>query len=247
MFDGQYEVILADNAAGRCLHYRIRYLVYCMETGFEDRRRFPDGLEQDAWDERAAHFMVRSRATGEWIAAMRLILPQQGQLPIKQLCQLDTLPAASPSQLGEISRLCIVDHARRRPHRDDTLQGLADPDPSPDTRREPEIMLGLLRAAAAYSRDHDIHYWYFMTTTALARMVKRLNILLKPAGPMIQHRGERYPFLADLDESERRVRSKSAEIAAMLAQQTAYRLFSTVGGTYLPEPLPLTAQTRAAA
>lgn len=246
MFDRHYEVILADNLAGRSLHYRIRYLVYCMETGFEDRHQFPDGLEHDHWDEQSIHFLVRARATGEWIAAMRLILPREGKLPVEHLCQLDTdtLPPTTPSQLGEISRLCIVDHARRRLHSVDALKGIADLAPSHDACREPEIMLGLLRAAAAFSRLHDIKYWYFMTTAALARMVGRLNMLLKPIGPAIQHRGDRYPFLADLDESERLVRGKSADIAAMLAMGTAYRPYSEVCGSTmnlpsLPESLPI--------
>ncbi len=232
MFDRHYEVILADNAAGRSVHYHIRYLVYCMETGFEDETQFPDGMERDSWDNNAVHFIVRARATGEWIAAMRLILPRQGQLPVEHLCQLDAsaLPAATPSQLGEISRLCIVDHARRRLHDHAALQGIADLTPSPNTFREPEIMLGLLRAAAAYSRSHGICYWYYMTTTALARMINRLNIMLKPVGPGVQHRGERYPYLADLAESEQRISDKSTDLAAMLAQRNTYRLFSAVFG-----------------
>lgn len=254
MFDKHYEVILADNSAGRSLHYRIRYLVYCMETGFEDRHQFPDGLEHDHWDEQSIHFLVRARATGEWIAAMRLILPRQGQLPVEHLCQLDagTLPPATSSQLAEISRLCIVDHARRRLHSVDALKGIADLAPSHDACREPEIMLGLLRAAATFSRIHDIKHWYFMTTSALARMIGRLNILLKPIGPAVQHRGDRYPFHADLDESERLVRGKSAEIAAMFAKETAYRLYSEVCGSTmqlpsLPESLPMSAPLYAVA
>jgi len=225
-----------------------------METGFEDRHQFPNGLECDHWDEQSVHFLVRARATGEWIAAMRLILPQQGQLPVEQLCQLDAgaLPLAMPWQFGEISRLCIVDNARRRSHSVDALKGIADRTHSPDAHREPEIMLGLLRAAASFSRIHDIKYWYFMTTAGIARMAGRVNILLKPIGPAVQHRGDRYPFLADLNESELLVRGKSAEFAAMFAKQTAYRLFSEACGSAmtlsnLPESLPMPGPQRAVA
>ena len=230
MFDRHYEVILADSKEAQTIHFRLRYLVYCMETGFEDPNQFPDGLERDAWDDNAAHFIVRSLTTGEWVAAMRIILPKRGQLPIRQLCRLDarTLPTASHVQFGELSRLCIVDQARRRWQQHATQRGVVNLMPPHNERREPDILMGLLRAAAAFSRERGISHWYYMTTAALARSVKRLNIMFKPVGPAVQHRGDRFPFLADMEESMRNISSISEDHAAMIARQTAYRLYSAV-------------------
>lgn len=241
-FDRHYEVILADNIAGRTLHYRIRYLVYCVELGFEDPDRFPEGLEQDHWDEQSVHFLVRTRATGEWIAAMRLVLPHEGKLPVEHLCQLNTdaLPPVAPSQLGEISRLCVIDHVRHQAPSTgastDPLKDIADVAPAPSARHESKIILGLLRAASAFSRLHGIKYWYFITTPALARRISRLNMLLKPIGAVVQHRGDRYPYLADLEESERRASAISADIVAMLAVDVTYRLYSEVCGNAMNLP-----------
>ena len=245
-FDKHYEVFLADNNAGRALHYRIRYLVYCVELGFEDPARFPDGLEQDPWDPQSIHFLVRARATGAWIAAMRLVLPQAGSLPVEHLCQLqgDALPPILPAQRGEISRLCIIDHVRHlepathtsiNPVKD-SVQNINEVAPAPSARHESKIILGLLRAASAFSRLHGIKYWYFITTPALARRISRLNMLLKPIGSVVQHRGDRYPYLADLEDSERRASAISADIVAMLAVDVTYRLYSEVCGDAMGVP-----------
>lgn len=235
-FDAHYEVVLADNTAGRALHHRIRYLVYCVELGFEDHLQFPQGFEQDHWDEHSVHFLVRTRATGEWVAAMRLVLPREGKLPIEHLCQLstDTLPPVTPSQLGEISRLCIMDHVRRQTHSTESSIDIATP--LPYARHESKIILGLLRAASSFSRRHSIKYWYFMTTPALARRISRLNIQLKLIGSVVQHRGDRYPYFADLEESERLARSKFPDIAAMLMVDEAYRLYSEINDIAMDLP-----------
>ena len=68
MFDNRYEVILADTAEARQIHYNLRYQVYCLEEEFESREAFPDQMERDTWDDNSVHFIVRCKETMEWLA-----------------------------------------------------------------------------------------------------------------------------------------------------------------------------------
>src|SRR3546814_8478705 len=49
--------------------------VYCVENPFEDPAANPDGLEHNAFDERAAHCLLLHKRSGSWAGAVRLILP----------------------------------------------------------------------------------------------------------------------------------------------------------------------------
>ena len=72
MVSKNFEVILANDPRSRHIHYQLRYQVFCLETGYEDPSQFPDGEEKDEWDDDAAHFLVKERSSGQWVAAMRL-------------------------------------------------------------------------------------------------------------------------------------------------------------------------------
>ena len=188
MFNNQFEVILADDNYSRSLHYQIRYQVYCLEEGFEKAAKFRASEERDDWDNQSAHFLVRSKQTNEWVAAMRMVIPESGQLPIENLC--DIHPVVRPSLTGEpaaeISRICVVNNYRRKSSQ------------RQDQVHKSMIMKGLLSAAAQYSMENGIRYWYFLTSPALARMFSSLNIQLIKVGEACEHRGTRYPFMANL-------------------------------------------------
>ena len=115
MFDDRYEAVVADTPVARRIHHRIRYQVYCLEHGYEDPARYPDGEERDDWDQHSVHFIVRDRLSGEWIGAMRLIKPVEGRLPIQHVAELEE-PASwlGPHDFAwELSRTCILAERRR--------------------------------------------------------------------------------------------------------------------------------------
>jgi len=236
MFDEHFEAVLADSEEGRRIHFRLRYQVYCEETGFEDPAIYPDGMERDEWDPYSVHFLVRLRRTGEWIAAMRVVLPEAPDFPVERQCELRQreVRALPREATAEVSRLCMVSHFRRRgPEQDHPyelgdlpIRGLAGFMRGRERRREPEILLGLLRAARAYSREHRIHHWYLLVTPPLTRILRRVGIHLERVGPLCLHRGKRYPFLADLHREEARLGDSSCRITQMLDREPPYLLFS---------------------
>jgi N-acyl amino acid synthase of PEP-CTERM/exosortase system len=205
-----FEVILANDQWSRHIHYQLRYQVFCLETGYEDPARFPDGEEKDEWDDAAAHFLVQERSSGQWVAAMRLVLPSASILPIEKRVSIESALRRDQRHCAEISRLCMVGHYRRR------LQGRILPCDSPlsdnpmksgvqsemlKQQRTAEILQVLLKAAVAVSCERAIAYWYMLTTRALAKIAGYvLPLDMQVAGPPCSHRGERYPFLVDVGQ-----------------------------------------------
>lgn len=248
MFDKHFEVVLADTESARRIHYQIRYQVYCLEEGFEDHMNFPNREERDEWDENSVHFLVRSKITDEWVAAMRLVLPSPKGFPLEQICKVD--PSVASPMLGdsvvEVSRLCIVDnyrHQQQATHSVNTAKAFPrivsdTPEPRVRNRRyKSEIVMGLMRAAAVYSREHQIPNWYFLSTPAFARMMNWLNFQLVKLGPACEHRGKRLPFLISPLTAYEKAKRDCSAMAALLRRTTAYRRFSELGSN-MPDQAP---------
>ncbi len=244
MFDEQFEAILADTPQAREIHYQIRFHVYCLETGYEDPSAYPDCLEKDQWDERSAHFLVRRRDNGDWIGAMRLVLPSAKRLPIESVCVLDpAITASAPAQrIAEVSRLCIVEHYRRRTAEQRVPYEIVDEDPGRRQRMLPfavekrsnqrrhgaEIMFSLFCAAAEHSRELGIDHWFFLTSPVLCRIVERYGIPLIPAGESCMHHGERHPYFVDLLRAWGALRGSDVRMPVWLRKRQPLRRYSEI-------------------
>jgi len=246
MFDQYFEAFLADTPESREINYRIRYQVYCLETGYEDPARFPGKRETDAFDEHAVHFIARSRLTGEWIAGLRLVIRPFDSLPMNEHAKVDfsflsdeitrDIKTGQASLCAEVSRLCVVaQFRRRRQERNLPFQVSYDPnqDPPPantsdpsERRKAPWLMLGLLNAARDYSEAHNIRYWFFLTAEALARIMDGLGFTLKTVGPPCEHRGKRIPYFRDLDIGYENIAERLPLVYQMFTQPSGYKLYS---------------------
>jgi N-acyl amino acid synthase of PEP-CTERM/exosortase system len=254
MYNEYFEVFLADNEQGKDVNYRIRYQVYCLETGYEEAATYPEKKETDEFDDHSAHFIVRARATGDWIAAMRLITGSLDQLPICQFATIDTpllLKHTGASSLAsfvscaEVSRLCVVSQYRRRAHERNVPHQIPwNPDEesekaaTQERRKAPWLMLALLHSARIYSEEANIPYWFFLTPNSLARIIKSLGMKLEQTGPGCEHRGTRYPFVGNMPADFDRLELKDPDLAATLANEPRYRLFSEL--THDEYKLPIT-------
>jgi N-acyl amino acid synthase of PEP-CTERM/exosortase system len=227
LFDHDYETILADTTAGRKVHHQIRYRVFCEETGFEDGQAFPDQEEFDHWDRHSVPFIVRTRQTREWIATARLILPST-RLPSQELCILDrgAIGKIKPHEVAEFSRLCVVPSFRGHRYQDRLQGGMT----KMSHLQKSQIVLGLLRACAAYSQEQNIRYWYFLTTNGLARLINRLHLHMHPIGMGIEHRGKRYPFLANIEKNKARAERLSPELARLFNHPRPFERYSALFG-----------------
>jgi N-acyl amino acid synthase of PEP-CTERM/exosortase system len=237
MFDSRFETFLADTELAKRIHYQIRYRIFCIDTGFEDPDAFQIEEERDQWDDNAIHFLVWEKATQQWVATMRLVMADEATIPIEELCESSARRVEQDRAMSaEVSRLCMVREFRGRQgtplvahNRDDVGQPISI-SAGMSRRAEPEIMLGLFRAAFAYSQENAINHWYFLITPPLAKMVNRLGISLEQIGPKLSHRGVRAPYVADIARGRMESMRKSKEIADMLTRDLPhYRSFSELG------------------
>ncbi len=232
MFDKRFEVFFADTPESKRWHYRLRYQVYCKDTHFEDPICHPDGLERDEYDSVSAHFLVRSRETGEWVGAMRLVFGLLPELPLAKYGQFSTEFLRRPRQLyAEVSRLCVIEKYRgrqmrqvvmRRREADSRVVNIAE------RRREPEIVLGLIRAAHAYVEERGVRQGFFFVSDPLARILKRIPLNINAAGPASYHRGKRRPYFWDTDSLTASLAGEAPAVAEMFQRKPAFRSARTL-------------------
>lgn len=223
-FDDTYEVVLADTEQSLREHFRLRYRVYCLNTGFEDPRQYPNGQEQDAYDPDSVHFLVRRKRDRQWVAALRLVLPDARALPIQDHGVLDrkTERLITQGTIAEVSRVCHYRGTSSKHLVPDI--GIQSGSPSND----PSVMFGLLRAAFFYCLDRDIEHLLFLIRPAMARLIGRMCIPLRRAGQGCDHRGTRYPYAVDLRAALTTVVQNAPGLAAQMCPQLAYRSHSDV-------------------
>lgn len=227
MFDKSFEVFVADHPIAREIHYGIRYQVYCEETGFEDPSRFSNQMEMDQYDDNSVHFIVRSKRTGEWVAGMRLIQEELSLLPtVIANPDLDLSQFGDNPQAAEVSRLCVLGKYRRSSIPSNPGSVKLTPVLIDERRREPEIMLGLLRAAFWYSINFDIKHWVFMAAPSLSRMLNIIALNTRCIGNVIDFHGKRAPHACDMSTFINRLPTKSENLFKMFMHNTAYLSYS---------------------
>lgn len=229
MIVNRFETVLADTPRARELHYHVRYRVFCEETGFEDAARFPDAMERDEYDARAAHFIVWDRLERDWIGAMRLV-PAAGQtLPCEAICAsplagLDTRRGSAV----EFSRLCVL--AKHRKTEQGFQFGLLTRDGERRGREtsvffrqeDQEIFLRLLRASFAWGKAHGVEYCYFIINRALSRYLTRCGVPLEVVGEPVEHRGTRTPQAYQIHAAEAGMRDALPGYERLLQHAPAY-------------------------
>jgi N-acyl amino acid synthase of PEP-CTERM/exosortase system len=185
----------------------LRYQVYCLECHFLPQDDYPDGAETDEHDGQAEHFYAFD-APEKLAAYVRLIRPDDRQhLPLHEHCTLSLPPEELPDhrQAAEISRLMVrSDYRRQRgAERSNAKGGVDEAGVLGLLRQEaPEILLSLYRQMYAFSRAHDIRYWYAAMERPLARSLHRMHFAFRPIGPQVDYYGPVAPYLADLRELE---------------------------------------------
>ena len=111
----RFQTVLADTPDARKISFRLRYQVFCEETGFEDPRSFPDKLEQDIFDGASTIFLVWDHLTSKWAGTMRLVNAKKTALPSETICWPTPLLDLDQhrSEAAEFSRLCVPPEFRR--------------------------------------------------------------------------------------------------------------------------------------
>ena len=233
MMEQGYDFYLADTDAGKSIHFRLRYQVYCLRERYEDPNCHPDFLEQDAYDDVSAHFIARCRMSGEWLGAMRLIVGPAQNLPVTKISTLnpEDLSYGHWKNVAEASRLCTLLPTTQRsnftvnPTKSSPRQ-LSSRAFAARSLQTSWISLGLIRAARQYCLRHDITFCFFLVSDPLARMLRRLGMDIEPVGSPCQHRGWRRPYIHNVKTGYQAMSHRSPELYRTFCQTDAYARYS---------------------
>lgn len=203
--------------------FRLRYQVYCVENPFEDPAAHPDGLESDAFDQRAAHCLLLHKPSQSWAGSARLILPNpeapDHSFALQQVCKEPVIadPQRFPAlQMGEVSRVCISKDFRKR-QGDGLYPQSTDPDDRTDERRViPNMILGLLEGLIRMSLDHGLVYLCAVMERPLLRLLERLGIHLANIGPLVEYHGRRQPCMLYLETMLLQARKERPDVWEVL-------------------------------
>ncbi len=199
---------------------KLRYQVYCVETGFEDPLENPGGLETDEADAHALHSLLVHKPSGAIAGTVRLILPDPdkthrglpaiGLSPVLQAASYGSLPIL---QTAEISRFSISKQFRRR-----AGDGLYPAASSPDVlnindpRVIPSITFGLMRAVVAMTREAGMTHLVAVVEPPLIRLLARFGIRFERTGERVDYHGVRHPLHRDMTELLREIYERDFDV-----------------------------------
>lgn len=208
-FSRYFQIVPATENAEREASFRIRHSVYCEDLGWEAPSA--SGMETDAYDLHSLHCLVKSRASGEYIGCVRLVLVAPGDehapLPFERTCA-DVIdrsvfdPAAFPRAIvAEVSRLAIVGQYRRRKSEETTPGTLQDSDFGSALRpRFPWPLVGLYMGVFATADRHGLEKLFLLAEPRLLRHLNKIGIVNRQIGAPVEHRGTRVPAVMDVQE-----------------------------------------------
>lgn len=235
-FHDIFEMVAATDAAMKESVYRLRYQVYCLETGYEDAGRFPDGLEMDEYDQYSEHFIIRHRQSNECAATTRLILPDSNApdrlYPMElhaRLERLDLLEGIPRHRIAEVSRFCVSEHFKRREGESHTLAGVGPHTPlnPPDCGNDKRVFanyitLALITCGIRMSIQHGITYLYAFMELPFARLLRGLGLHFIPLGPLVEYHGRRRPYFIKVADLLAGAKLNNIEIWKMLTNNGGF-------------------------
>ncbi len=233
IFEQHFEMVPAYSKDLKEESYRIRHQVYCEELKFEPIKS--NRHETDKHDIHALHLLMRDIKTYEFIGCVRFIRPQpenpDNPLPFEEICS-DTLdrsiidPTKLPRhKLGEASRPAVIARYRRRKGEMNRAVNISNKDfGTPQQPRFPYIPIALCLGIFYLAHLSDVNNLFILTEERLANHFHKMGFKIKFVGSSVEHHGERFPSLIDLNATLNEIRSSlrplSQTILADIKKQT---------------------------
>jgi N-acyl-L-homoserine lactone synthetase len=191
---------------------RLRYQVYCVERGYE---KSDNGIEEDEFDSRARHLVLRRRSDGEVVGTTRVVpynpaLPHDSY-PMQHACDTSLLHNLPTATTAEISRFAI---SKR-------LRGVS-----------PALMrLALMAGVLKISHELGLTDWCATMEPCLLRLLQSSAVHFRPLGPLVEYHGLRQPCCAKITEVLARMQADRPEVWAFVTDNGRY---------YSEKPAPAT-------
>jgi N-acyl amino acid synthase of PEP-CTERM/exosortase system len=179
-FHEQFEVVVADTEPLREASFALRHEVYCRELGYEPVRA--DGLERDAYDDRALHYLLAHVPSGAWAGCVRIVLDGGDGMGLPfERARLPLLEAVPRGSIGEISRLTVAPGFR---------QGGA----APPGGFQPNAVLGMALTAVAATAAAGLASAVCMMKPRFERQLLAYGIRFTQLSAVVDYRGLRALF-----------------------------------------------------
>lgn len=215
VFKQHFEMVPAYSIDLKEEVYSIRHQVYCEDLNFEPTK--PNKLEIDKYDAHALHLLIRNIQTNEFIGCVRFMWPQPENpyelLPFEEICStsLDRSiidPAKLPrDSFGEASRLAVIASYRRRKGEMNRAVNISNQDFGTSKQpRFPYIPIALCLGIFHLARLSGVNDLFILTEKRLANHFQKMGFKIKFIGSSIEHHGERFPSLIDLDATLNEIR-----------------------------------------
>lgn len=229
-FNKYFEMVPAVSEQLKNEVYKLRYQVYCLETGFEKTEHYPEGVEFDEYDNNSVHYLIRHLRSGVYAATTRLILPditnRKKLFPIEKYTQIDNkevLKNIPCDNLAEASRFCVSKEFKRRKNEPGTLTGIGsdwEMNSMEDERRVfPHLTIALFACLIKMSAENDIYYWYAVMEPALIRYFTSLGIYFVGIGPVVNYHGNRQPCVIKVSDLLDGVAKKNSSLWDMMTNK----------------------------
>jgi N-acyl-L-homoserine lactone synthetase len=161
----------------------IRFHVYCRERRFLAESSYPDGSEQDEFDEHAMHLAVLQNC-GKVLATARIVRASHLGFPLERYCTAE-IPRALLDTTGEVSRLAVPRST------------------APDrwtSRWTREIALKLYQTTYRTAKNLGLTHLLAVMELSLVRILRRFDIPWIAIGPTVEYAGAVRPYLLSLEE-----------------------------------------------
>lgn len=238
-FKKYFEVIPADTHHLIHLCQQLRYRVFCVEHRIlPNTTHKQNSLESDQYDNRSVHTLLQHRASGEFTATVRLVLPLMTTKNKSFIFPLEeNLPPLShqenamvkkipKTQLAEISRFAVSKQFRRRTGESKVAHGIAGnfgqcQDKS-GRRFDAHISLGLFKSIVQMSAKNNIQHWCALMEPSLMRLLARIGINFTPIGPLINYCGLRHACFESISQILSSIKQVRPDVWEYITEDTLY-------------------------
>jgi len=239
VFNDYFETVPAVSDELKNEVYRLRYQVYCMETGFENAENHPNEMEFDVYDRHSAHYLIRHRKSGDFAATARLILPgansSETLFPLEIYSRIDNVEVLKPvsrNNLAEASRFCISKTFRRRKN-DFNILTPVDRNWLEERAQQIHgssyhIILALIACLIRMSHENNIYYWYAILHPDLAYFFSSFGIRFVEIGPLIDYHGKQKPYLIKINDLLQEAAQKDSTYWDMLTNKGQFSRPKTI-------------------
>lgn len=230
-FERYFELVYADTPELVSQCQKLRYKIFCQETGIFDSSDYSDEQESDRYDARSLHGLLRFRQTNTYIATVRIILADvanpESRFPIEHFSILrrnirDANWRVPRHKLGEISRFSVLKQFRRRRGEAAMPYGISehwcDEDWNTLKRWYPHVTLGLFRLIVQLSRQQGVEFWYALVEPKLLKVLARCGIYFDIIGPQVYYKGLRQPCVGYMQDVLKGIDNQRPEVLRFITE-----------------------------